>query len=140
MSLVNSQRPTSKLPTTPNRQGPTPNNSQRPTWELGVGSGCRLVVGRWALARLRPSVVRHYTSKLMQGAESGVSATTAARAKEARAALDQWLREVVAWHFDPATGSPFWLERAKTLGWDPRERIQTFADLRHFGGFEDEWL
>ena len=59
---------------------------------------------------------------------------------QAREALDRWVREVVAWHFDPATGSPFWLERARTLGWDPRERITSFADLKHFGGFEDEWL
>jgi len=54
--------------------------------------------------------------------------------------LDAWVQEVVDWHFDPATGSPFWLERATTLGWDPRREIRTFADLRRFGGFEDEWL
>src|SRR5215203_2976498 len=89
---------------------------------------------------LTSTVVRHYTSKLMQGAQSDLAAPAAARVKDAREALDRWLREVVAWHFDPATGCPFWLERAKTFGWDPRERIQTFADLKHFGGFEDEWL
>jgi hypothetical protein len=76
----------------------------------------------------------------MQGAQSGVAAPAAARAQEAREALDRWVREVVAWHFDPATGCPFWLERAKTLGFDPRERVQTFADLKLFGGFEDDWL
>ncbi len=59
---------------------------------------------------------------------------------EARAALDAWVREVVDWHFDPASGSPFWLERAKTLGWDPRREVRTFDDLRRFGPFEDEWL
>ena len=58
----------------------------------------------------------------------------------ARDALDAWVREVIAWHFDPATGCPFWLERAKTLGWDPRHEIQGFGDLRRFGSFEDEWL
>ena len=36
----------------------------------------------------------------------------------AREALDAWVREVVAWHFDPATGSPFWLDYAGKLGWD----------------------
>jgi hypothetical protein len=76
----------------------------------------------------------------MQGAQTGVAGPAAERVREAREALDRWVREVVAWHFDPATGCPFWLERAKTLGFDPRERIQTFADLQHFGGFEDEWL
>jgi hypothetical protein len=93
-----------------------------------------------AAAALPSTVVRHYTSKLMQGAESGVAAPAAARVQEAREALDRWVREVVAWHFDPATGCPFWLERAKTLGFDPRERVHSFADLKLFGGFEDEWL
>ena len=30
----------------------------------------------------------------------------------ARAALDAHVREIVAWHFDPATGCPFWLDYA----------------------------
>ena len=58
----------------------------------------------------------------------------------ARAALDAWTREVVEWHFNPDTGTPFWLERAKTLGFDPRREIQTYADLDRFGFFQDEWL
>jgi phenylacetate-coenzyme A ligase PaaK-like adenylate-forming protein len=57
-----------------------------------------------------------------------------------RAALDAWTREVVQWHFDPATGTPFWLERAKLLDFDPRRDIQVYADLDRFGFFEDEWL
>jgi hypothetical protein len=44
------------------------------------------------------------------------------------------------WHFDPATGSPFWVEFAKKLDFDPRRDIKTFADLRRFPPFEDEWL
>ena len=55
-------------------------------------------------------------------------------------ALDTWVREVVAWHFDPRTGTPFWLEFAARAGWDPRREIQTYADLGRFGFFEDEWL
>jgi hypothetical protein len=58
----------------------------------------------------------------------------------AREALDAWMREVIDWHFDPASGCPFWLDYAKKLGWDPRREIRTFADLRRFGPFEDEWL
>ena len=54
--------------------------------------------------------------------------------------LDAWTREVVQWHFDPETGTPFWLERAKGLGWDPRREIQTYADLGKLGPFQDEWL
>jgi len=57
-----------------------------------------------------------------------------------RAALDAWVREVIAWHFDPATGSPFWLDFAAKAGWDPRRDIASFADLKRFGQFEDEAL
>src|SRR6266850_991032 len=57
-----------------------------------------------------------------------------------RAALDAWAREVVDWHFDPATGSPFWLEFAQKAGWDPRREVTSFDDLQRFGSFEDEWL
>ncbi len=62
------------------------------------------------------------------------------RVDAARAALDAWVREVVAWHFDPATGCPFWLEWAGKAGWDPRREVRGFDDLRKFGHFEDEWL
>ena len=58
----------------------------------------------------------------------------------AREALDAWVREMVAWHFDPASGCPFWIDYAKKLGWDPRREIQQFADLGRLGSFEDEWL
>ncbi len=59
---------------------------------------------------------------------------------EARAELDAWTREVVAWHFDPETGCPFWLEFAEGLDWDPREEIRGFDDLGRFGLFQDDWL
>jgi len=58
----------------------------------------------------------------------------------ARAALDAQVREAVAWHFSPETGCPFWLDYRSRLGWDPRDRVSTFADLRLLGPFEDEWL
>lgn len=46
---------------------------------------------------------------------------------------------MVAWHFDPLTGSPYWLRRAATLGFDPRTAIQTFDDLARFPAVADEW-
>jgi hypothetical protein len=58
----------------------------------------------------------------------------------ARAALDAQVCETVAWHFSPETGCPFWLDYRSRLGWDPRDRVTTFADLRRLGPFEDEWL
>src|SRR5208283_3277216 len=63
-----------------------------------------------------------------------------ARAAHARENLDAWVRQCVAWHFDPATGTPFWLDRAAKLGWDPRQEICCFADLAKLGLFQDEWL
>jgi phenylacetate-coenzyme A ligase PaaK-like adenylate-forming protein len=60
--------------------------------------------------------------------------------KTARERLDAWVREVVEWHFNPETGCPFWLERAKTLDFDPRKDIKTYDDLERFGNFQDEWL
>lgn len=43
-----------------------------------------------------------------------------------------FLREAMEWHFSPATGSPFWLERARTLDFDPRRDVTSLADLRRF--------
>lgn len=54
--------------------------------------------------------------------------------------LDAHVREIVQWHFSPETGCPFWLDWAKQAGWNPAEVIKTFADLRRFPHFEDEWL
>ena len=34
------------------------------------------------------------------------------------------MREIVAWHFDPETGCPFWLDYATRLDWDPRREIR----------------
>jgi hypothetical protein len=58
----------------------------------------------------------------------------------AREALDAWVREVVDWHFDPASGCPFWLDYAKKARWDPRREVGGFADLSRFEEFQDEWL
>ena len=76
----------------------------------------------------------------MQLPGSHLPADSAPRAAAAREALDAQVRDVVAWHFDSATGSPFWLDFAQKLGWDPRREIRGFADLARFPPFEDEWL
>lgn len=58
----------------------------------------------------------------------------------ARQALDAHVREMVNWHFDPASGCPFWLDRATRLDFDPRKEIGGYEDLKILGHFEDEWL
>lgn len=58
----------------------------------------------------------------------------------ARTRLDAHVRETVAWHFDPQTGSPFWLDWAASRGIDPRREVHRYDDLALFGHFEDDWL
>lgn len=60
--------------------------------------------------------------------------------KAAQEKLDAQTREIVQWHFSPETGSPFWLEKAKTLKFDPLKEVNCFDDLKKFPEFEDEWL
>ncbi len=71
---------------------------------------------------------------------STAEATLQTKIESAQEAQDAWVREVVQWHFNPATGCPFWLEYATTLGWDPRQEIQSYDDLSRLGPFQDEWL
>ena len=58
----------------------------------------------------------------------------------AKETLDEHVREIVQWHFDPDNGTPFWLDYAEKLDFDPRKDIHGFEDLRKFPPFEDEWL
>ena len=46
-----------------------------------------------------------------------------AAVRAARERLDAHVREIVRWHFDPATGCPFWLEKAREFGFDPRGNL-----------------
>jgi phenylacetate-coenzyme A ligase PaaK-like adenylate-forming protein len=65
---------------------------------------------------------------------------------QAKEQLDAHVRETIEWHFNPATGSPFWVDAAQgknpllKLDFDPRKEVHGFADLKKFGLFEDEWL
>jgi hypothetical protein len=67
-------------------------------------------------------------------------APSSGQVQSARERLDAQVREVVRWHFSPDTGTPFWLERAKSFNFNPLKDIQTFDDLKLFGLFEDDWL
>ena len=72
-----------------------------------------------------------------------MSATTTAspdKVQKAREQLDAHVREIVEWHFNPETGTPFWIAKVKELGFDPRKEVKCFEDLKKFGLFEDEWL
>ncbi len=60
--------------------------------------------------------------------------------RAARERLDAHVREIVQWHFSPDTGTPFWLERAKSFKFNPLKDVQGFDDLKLFDFFEDDWL
>lgn len=76
----------------------------------------------------------------MSHTSATLSSALQVRAAEARERLDAWTREIIAWHFDPATGAPFWIDYASKLKWDPRREIRGFDDLKKFEPFEDDWL
>jgi len=50
------------------------------------------------------------------------------------------LERVLALHFDPVQGSPYWCERAAVLGFDPRTRIACVGDLDLLGPFDLDLL
>src|SRR6188768_438541 len=60
--------------------------------------------------------------------------------KNARVQLDAQVREVVRWHFSPDTGTPFWLEKAKTFDFNPLNDVNGWDDVKKFPIFEDDWL
>jgi len=62
------------------------------------------------------------------------------KVKVARERLDAHVRDIIAWHFSPETGCPFWLNWARKAGLDPRKDVHSFADLKKLGHFEDDWL
>lgn len=47
--------------------------------------------------------------------------------------LETRLAAVLNLHFDPRWGSPYWLERAAGLDFDPRRDIHSVSELRRFG-------
>ena len=60
--------------------------------------------------------------------------------EKAQAQLDAHVREIIAWHFSPESGCPYWLDWAKK-NFDPRKEVNSFADLiAKFTHFQDESL
>ena len=51
---------------------------------------------------------------------------------------DEYIQAAMQWHFSPDTGSRFWLERAPSLGFDPRTDVRSFDDLTLFPNVTDE--
>ena len=49
-----------------------------------------------------------------------------------KAQLDAHVREIVRWHFSPDTGTPFWLEKAKTFTFNPLKDVNGWDDMKKF--------
>jgi hypothetical protein len=64
--------------------------------------------------------------------------TATITAAQAPVDLQTHLRRMVQWHFDPATGSAFWLDRVPDLGFDPLTDVRELADLRRFPDLSEE--
>ena len=62
------------------------------------------------------------------------------RQETVREELSCVLKRVVALHFDPASGSPYWLQRQGELGLDARLDIRTPADLALLGPMDESAL
>lgn len=62
------------------------------------------------------------------------------KVRQVRERLDAQVREMIAWHFDPEQGAPFWIDQARSLDFDPRTEVKTFEDLKKLGLFQDDWL
>ena len=54
--------------------------------------------------------------------------------------LDSHFVEMVRWHFSAETGTPHWLEWAKTCNFDPLKDVTSFADITRFPHFDGELL
>jgi phenylacetate-coenzyme A ligase PaaK-like adenylate-forming protein len=50
----------------------------------------------------------------------------------------EFIQAAMDWHFSADTGSPFWLERARALDFDPRADVRSFDDLTLFPNVTDE--
>lgn len=49
-----------------------------------------------------------------------------------------FIHAAMEWHFNPETGSVYWLERAKSLDFDPRKDIKSIEDLTLFPNIVNE--
>ncbi|MET0136180.1 MAG: AMP-binding protein [Kibdelosporangium sp.] len=51
---------------------------------------------------------------------------------------EDFIRTAMRWHFGERTGSPFWLGKLPSLGFDPIADVKSFDDLRLFPNVVDE--
>ncbi|TWT76770.1 hypothetical protein CA13_72690 [Planctomycetes bacterium CA13] len=77
---------------------------------------------------------------MMSSDPTVIDQAVAKQAADALEQLNEHTIRTVHWHFSDETGSPFWLEKKRELNFDPLTEVKSFADLKKFPLFEDEWL
>ena len=98
------------------------------------------VFGRRAVSHRPREIVCHQDRRGEFQVSDSAGIQSAAR--KAADQLDEHVRQIVQWHFDPRTGCPFWLEKAASLGWDPAQRnswLCRSAQIRAFSGRLAPW-
>lgn len=53
---------------------------------------------------------------------------------------DAWIQKIISIHFDPDSGSPYWLQKEKILKINARKDISSLEDLHLLGPMEEEDL
>jgi phenylacetate-coenzyme A ligase PaaK-like adenylate-forming protein len=53
---------------------------------------------------------------------------------------DEWVGLMMRWHFSSETGSPYWVQRRKSLGFDPISDVRSTGDLVLFDLFDKSVL
>jgi hypothetical protein len=53
--------------------------------------------------------------------------------------VEELVQATMAWHFSPATGSPYWTARMPDLGFHPLTDVRTADDLALFEGVRVDW-
>lgn len=51
---------------------------------------------------------------------------------------EEFIRAAMEWHFNQETGSAYWLERSKSLDFDPRKDVKSIEDLALFPNIVNE--
>lgn len=59
---------------------------------------------------------------------------------DAQLNVDEHVRRIMAIHFHPERGAPYWLERERSLGIDVRRVVRTSADLDRLGPMDEDAL
>ena len=76
----------------------------------------------------------------MHAKNSSLNTPSIRNARWFGAPIDEWVGHIMAIHFNPVSGSPYWLRKEKILGINARTDIKTLDDLRLLGPMEEEDL